>query len=101
MEIEEVRIWPPWLRRLDLEEDILWMEVEGTLPWVCVVIEVSYNIYYFSTWFWSVSVSSLDYFSSVGTSSKTSQYYLPLSLSLVAHNVQKYFKEEERGIRKR
>ena len=57
------------------------MEVEGTFPWVWVVMEVSYNIYYFSTWFSSVTISSLDYFSSVGPSSKPSHYSLPLSLS--------------------
>ena len=75
------------------------MEVEGTFSWVWVVIEVSYNIYYFSTWFWSVTISSLDYFSSVGPSSKPSHYSLP-RLSLVAHNVQEYFKEEERWANK-
>ena len=43
---------------------------------------------------WTVSVSSLGYFSSVGSSSK---HYCPsLYLSLGAHHIQEYFKKKSR-----
>ena len=44
-----------------------------------------------------VSVSSLGSFSSVGSSSKPSHSYLPLSLG--AHHIQEYFKKK-RGIKR-
>ena len=46
----------------------------------------------------AVSVSSLGYFSSVGSSSKPSHPYLPLSLG--AHHIQEYFKKKRGRKRK-
>ena len=43
----------------------------------------------------TVSVLSLDYFSSVGSSSKPSHPYLPLSLGV--HRIQEYFKKNRGG----
>ena len=80
-------------RMEELEEDE--EEVEGTV-YFDGVDEVNYVPFVYPRG--TVSVSSLGSFSSVGSSSKPSNPYLPLSHR--AHNIQEYFKRKRGRKRK-
>ena len=72
---------------VQLEEDQ--EESEETVIWgECDEVSIIPVLYTHGT----VSISSLGYFSSVGSSSKPSHY--PLSLSIGAHHIQECFKKE-------